>query len=129
MDRAQTPAFGLASSLEAMIEASVATSLERRLMDALNQQLGSGAGKLEDRIEASVSTALEQRLSNGSLDALVQSQVSVALDQRFGSISATIDSKIQAAVDVAVQRPLGAALRAQIIFDVPSNKTFSPTPS
>jgi hypothetical protein len=129
MDRAQTPAFGLASSLEAMIEASLATSLERRLMDALNQQLASGAGELEDRIQASVSTALEQRLSNGSLDALVQSQVSAALDQRLGSISATIDSKIQAAVNVAVQRRLGAALRAQIIFDVPSDKIFSPPPS
>lgn len=128
MDRAPTPAFGLASSLEAMIEASLATSLERRLTAALNQQLGSDGGSLEDRIAASVNAALEQRLGSGALDGLVQRQISGTLDQRLGLLNSTLDTRIQVAVDGAVQRRLGTALRAQVIFDGPLTQTSSPAP-
>lgn len=130
MDRAQTPAFGLASSLEAMIETSLlATSLERRLTAAINQQLGSDGGSLEDRIAASVNAAFEQRHDSGALTALIQSHVSGGLDQRLGLLTSALDSRIQSVVDEAVQRRLGTALRAQVIFDVPSTQTASPPPS
>ncbi|KAK4696310.1 hypothetical protein P7C71_g1587, partial [Lecanoromycetidae sp. Uapishka_2] len=126
MDRAQTPAFGLASSLEAMIESSLATSLERRLTSALNQRLGLDGSSLEDRISALVNVAVEQRLGSGTLNSLIQGQLSGILDQRFGHLTAVLDSRIRFAVDAAIQHRLGTSVRAQITFDVPLQQTVSP---
>ena len=128
-DRDQTPAFGFASSLEAMVAASMTTSIEGRISKALDQQLTARISTLEDRIRVSVNAMFEQRLNFASLDGIIQSHLSKALEKENRLLSASLETKIHAAVDTAVQRWLGNPLRAQIILNVPVKQIESPTPS
>jgi len=119
MDRDQTPAFGLASSLEAMIEASLATSLERHLTAALSQQLETGDSALQDRINASVDAAFQTRIGSATLDSRLEALIVSAFEKHLGRLVATLESPIEAAVSAAIQRRLGNGLSARIFFDVP----------
>lgn len=88
MDRANAPAPGLISSLEAMIEASVLSALERRL--------GPSDDSLSEQIKAAVENALDHRLAlmQTEVNARVNSTVSAAVERRIGTVGSTLEAQI-----------------------------------
>lgn len=106
MDSNAASAPSLITSLEAMIQASVTSILDRRLglgdtLDtqiqtaiaiALDKRLGPAVGSLGNRI----TSLIEQRLANAvsTLNFRVNTSVTAALEQRLGPIGSTLTAQI-----------------------------------
>ena len=116
----------LTSSIQAMIDASVASALEKRL--------GLTHISLDARIEAKINSALEKRLGPtvGPLTSQIETSVAAAFDQQLdragrllGLLEAHIDSSLVAALE---QRfgPAGSPVRAQIIFTASNTPVAQP---
>ena len=109
MDPNDTSTPSLISSLEAMIQASVASLLDRRL--------GPAADSLDVRIQAAVTTALDRRL--GSEAGELSSQLRSLVDQRLGDSVSILDHRVNSSVTAALEQRFGTAgtgLTAQITF-------------
>ncbi len=109
MDSNTASGPGLLSSLEAMIEASVSSLLNRRL--------GSAADTLDAQIQAAVTAALDRRLglAVGSLG----NRMTSLIDQRLGGAVNTLNHRVNASVTAALEQrlgPPGGAVTAQITF-------------
>ena len=110
LNDASTPS--LISSLEAMIQASVTSLLDRRL--------GPAADSLDVKIEAAVTKALDRRLGSevGGLDNRITSLTDPPLGDAVSILNHRVNSSVAAALE---QRfgPAGTALTAHINFGVP----------
>ena len=100
---------GLITSLEAMIQASVTSILDRRL--------GPASGTLDAQIQTAIASALDKRLGPevGSLGNRMTSLV----EQRLANAVSTLNFRVNTAVTAALEQrlgPVGSALTAQIIF-------------
>ena len=104
---ASTPS--LISSLEAMIQASVASLLDRRL--------GPAADSLDVQIQAAVTAALDRRL--GTEAGVLGNQITSFVDQRLGDAVSILNHRVNSSVTAALEQrlgPAGTALTAQITF-------------
>ena len=114
MDQNAVSAPGLVSSLEAMIQASVTSLLDRRLCPT--------ADTLDAQVQASVAEALDRRL--GPAVGSLGNRVTSLVEQRLGNAISTLNYRVNTAVAAALEQRLGPAgntLTAQI--------TFLPAPS
>ena len=118
MDPNAPPAPGLISSLEAMIQISVASILDRRL--------GPTADALDARSQAAVAAAIDKRLGPalGSLG----NRMNSLIEQRLADAVRTLNQRVSSSVAAALEQrlgPAGSALTAQITFTAP----FAAVPS
>ena len=116
MDRSPTPAPSLISSLEAMIQASVAAALQHQLAP-VNKPLNT-------QMEEAVTAVLDRQLDplRDSLNAQIEATVDAALDRRLSTMSGTLDTRFRPLVDAARERrlgPVGSPLNALITLNVP----------
>ena len=116
MDRSPTPAPSLISSLEAMIQASVAA--------ALQHQLGPVNKPLNTQMEEAVTAVLDRLLGplRDSLNAQIEATVDAALYRRLSTMSSTLNTRFRPLVDAALERrlgPVGSPLNALITLNVP----------
>ena len=109
MDPNTAPAPDFISSLEAMIQASTTSVLDRRL--------GPAGDDLDARIEAAVATALDRRLGP-ALESLGDRMTSL-VEQRLSNAVGTLNQRVTSSVAAALEQRLGpaaGALTAQITF-------------
>ena len=121
MDQNAASAPGLISSLEAMIEASVASIFDRRL--------GLTADTLYSQVEAAVAAAVDKRLrlEAGSL----YNRMTSLIDQRLGNAVGTLNYRVDKSVTAALEQrlgPAGSALDAQITFTAVPFSTLPSVP-
>ena len=109
MDPNDTSTPSLISSLEALIQASVASLLDRRL--------GTAADTLDVQIQAAVTTALDRRL--GSEAGVLSDRLRSLVDQRLCDAVSILDHRANSSVTAALEQrfgPAGTGLTAQITF-------------
>lgn len=109
MDPNAAPVPGLISSLEAMIQASVTSVLDRRL--------GLAGGDLDTQIQTAVAAALDRRL--GPAVGSLGNRMTSLVEQRLGSAVSTLNFRVNKSVTAALEQrlgPAGSALTAQITF-------------
>ena len=119
MDSNAASAPNLISSLEAMIQASIAAVLDRRL--------GPADDTLDVKIDNAVAAALNKRL--GPAVGSLGNRMTSLIDQRLGNAVGTLNYRVNTSVTTAMERrlgPAGSALTAQITFGA---NPFSLSPS
>ncbi len=109
MDSNEASAPGLITSLEAMIQASVTSILDRRF--------GPASGTLEAQIQTAVASALDKRL--GPAVGSLGNRMTSLVEQRLANAVSTLNFRVNTAVTAALEQrlgPVGSALTAQITF-------------
>lgn len=109
MDSNAASAPNLVSSLEAMIQSSVTSLLDRRL--------GPAGNTMDVQIDNSVKAALDKRL--GPAVGSLGNRMTSLIDQRLGNAVSTLNHRVNTSVAAAVEQrlgPAGSALTAQITF-------------
>ena len=109
MDSNAPSAPGLISSLEALIQASVTSILDRRL--------GSTAVALDAQIQTAITAALDKRL--GPTVGSLGNRMTSLIEQRLGSAISMLSHRVNTSVTAALDQrlgPPGSALNAQITF-------------
>lgn len=100
---------GLISSLEALIQASVTSVLDRRL--------GLAEGDLDTQIQAAVAAALDRRL--GPAVGSLGNRMTSLVEHRLGNAVSTLNFRVSSLVAAALEQrfgPAGSTLTAQITF-------------
>ena len=109
MDSNATSASGLITSLEAMIQASVNSILDRRL--------GLTGDTLCTQIQTAIATALDKRL-----DSIVESlgnRMTSSIEQHLANAVGTLNFQVNKSITAALEQrlgPIGSTLTAQITF-------------
>ncbi len=109
MDSNAASAPDLITSLEAMIQASVTSILDRRL--------GPASGTLDAQIQTAVASTLDKRL--GPAVGSLGNRMTSLVEQRLANAVSTLNFRVNTAVTAALEQrlgPVGSALTAQITF-------------